>query len=125
MKSAIKEEFKGIAARVAEAAARKAPGSAGASITPRASNRGAAIAFGGRKEPHFPWLDFGGSVGRGHMPGVPWSGAIKRDWRGNPTGSGRYIYPTISEHREDTRDAVDDAIERLAKRASFTTRGSV
>ncbi len=35
-------------------------GKAARSVRPRASQRGAGIAFGGSSAPYYPWLDFGG-----------------------------------------------------------------
>ncbi len=66
-----------------------------------------------------PWLDFGGSVGRGHKPGVAWSGATRRDWMGRPVGEGRYVYPAISGEREATIVAVEEAIVEAARGAGF------
>ncbi len=127
MDGALKAEFLGLATRVADTARGKVAadvgaGKAAASIKPKASARGASIAFGGTAAPYYPWLDFGGSVGRGHKPGVAWSGAITRDWRGKPSGEGRYVYPAIREHRADIAAGVDDVVTRLAQRAGFETR---
>jgi hypothetical protein len=98
-------------------------GDAAASVRARGRAGGASIAFGGTKAPHMPWLDFGGSVGRGHRPGVAWSGATRREWKGSPTGSGRYVYPAISEARPETEAAVEDALREAAEKAGFETRG--
>lgn len=122
--------FRAIADKVVSVARGKVtadvgPGPAASSIRPRATQRGAGIAFGGPSAPHMPWLDFGGSVGRGHKPGMAWSGAVKRDWRGVPSGSGRYVYPAISEQREETAAAVDLAIKRVSESAGFDTTGGL
>jgi hypothetical protein len=90
-------------------------GRAASSVKPRATAKGASIAAGGTKAPYYQWLDFGGSVGRGHKPGVGWSGSIKRD---APKG-GRYIYPAIAEEREEIEAAVDAAVAHVAKGARF------
>jgi hypothetical protein len=120
----LKAGFTNIAENVAAAIRPKIPGSgrAASSVKARGSQRGGAIAFGGSRAPHYPWLDFGGSVGRGHQQGRPWSGAIKRDWRGNPAGEGRYVYPTIREKRDYIIRETDEMMERLAKRAGFEVR---
>lgn len=122
----LKSRFLDIAEAVASTARGKMPqisGAAAGSVKARSSARGASIAFGGTAAPYEPWLDFGGSVGRGHWPGKAWSGAIKRDWEGVPFGEGRYVYPAISEKREETAEAVDRAIEEAAKGAGFETHG--
>lgn len=123
---ALKTAFLKIADHVVGVVQQRMPwevGRAARSVKARASTRGASIAAYGQAAPYGPWLDFGGSVGRGHQPGVPWSGAIKRDWRGVPSGSGRYIYPAISEERAATAEAALDAVETAAKKASFEVRG--
>jgi len=118
----LKDAFMAVAARVVAIAQQRMPhksGAAMASVKPRASQKGAGIAFGGTKAPYMPWLDFGGSVGRGHKPGVAWSGAIGRDWLGKPGGDGRYVYPAISEARDDTEAATYAAMEKACRSAGF------
>ncbi len=120
----LRNTFKVIAQMVATAAAAKVPrrtGTAAASITPRATQRGAAIAFGGPKAPYYPWLDFGGTVGRGHKPNRPYSGSVKRQYMGRPFGSGRYIYPTIEAMDDQIKAAAAEAVIDAAKRAGFET----
>lgn len=117
----MKEGFLKIAEIVADATRGKTPkrtGRAAASITARGKQRGAAIAVGGQKAPHYPWLDFGGSTGKGHIPGKGWSGAIKRTM---PEG-GRYLYPTIKDNSETIRHETDALLERVIKGAGFDTR---
>lgn len=124
----LRVEFKGIASRVASEVAGKVDrktGRAAGSVKATATTRAAAIAAGGPKAPYYQFLDFGGSVGRGHIPGKGGSGAIKRDWMGKPGGDGRWLYPTISENRDETADAADEAIKTVAKRNGFETRGHV
>ena len=122
----LKAEFTRIAGIVAAAARGRVPhrsGRAAASIKARGSTRGGAIAFGGSAAPYMPWLDFGGSTGHGHLSGVAGSGAIKRDWMGNPLGEGRYVYPAIRSQRDTIIKETDEVIERLAKKAGFETHG--
>lgn len=124
----LKARFLAIAQHVVGVAQQRMPhrsGRAQGSVKARASARGAAIAFGGTAAPWMPWLDFGGSVGRGHKPGVAWSGAIQRDWMGAPSGSGRYVYPAISEARDETREAVDAAVKEVSEHAGFETGGAL
>jgi hypothetical protein len=94
-------------------------GQAASSVRPRATRRGAGIAFGGQAAPYFPWLDFGGTVGRGHRPGVKGSGSIERDWRGTPFGSGRYVYPAIFEHDDDIKRMAEEAVMDANRAAGF------
>jgi hypothetical protein len=62
-------------------------GSARASVKNRSTQREARIRAGGNKAPYYPWLDFGGSVGR--------SNSVKRAFFKN----GRYLYPTFDRRR--------------------------
>lgn len=115
----MQQGLKEIAAVIARATASKVPartGRAASSYKPRATQTGAGIAFGGKAAPWTPWLEFGGSVGPGHVAGVPFSGAIRRPWEGRPVGDGRYLYPTISEHHDETNEKVLDLMAKLAER---------
>lgn len=119
-------QLKDIAEMVAGRARAKVPrvsGRAAASIVSRSTGRKAGLAFGGNRAPYYAWLDFGGSVGRGHRERRAWSGAITREWMGVPVGEGRYVYPAIRESRDDIGRALDDAIESVARSNGFDTRG--
>jgi hypothetical protein len=118
--------FKAIADHVVGVAQQRMPfgsGTAAKSLKPRSTDRGATINFprggpGSRddKAAYYPWLDFGGSVGRGRKPGVAWSGSITRD----AIPGGRYLYPAIGESREYIATEVDKAIGEIARKAGFT-----
>ncbi|MFI5258305.1 MAG: hypothetical protein ACHQ01_01660 [Candidatus Limnocylindrales bacterium] len=92
-------------------------GRAAGSIGSSATTTGAAVTWNKPAAPYYKFLDFGGSVGRGHKRGY-WQGAIKRDM---PKG-GRYVYPTVSAHRADTERMVDEMVVRVAKEAGFEVR---
>lgn len=118
----IRVELQPIAAEVAAAVRAKVPrrtGKAQASVRPRSSQRGAAVAVGGQAAPYYPWLDWGGSTGPGHRPGVAGSGAVKRPWLGKPGGDGRYLYPAIAEKSDDIEKAAEAAVVNVAKRAQL------
>lgn len=97
-------------------------GDARSSVKARASQRGAAIAFGGARAEYFPWLDFGGSTGKGHRPGVADSGSVKRPWMKPPFPEGRYVYPSINELTPEIEEAANDAVMNLARAAGFEVR---
>lgn len=121
----LRKEMLSIATEVTGAIQQKVPwktGRASGSVRPRASQRGAGIAFGGNAAPYFPWLDFGGTTGKGHRPGQRYSGSVVRPWLGNPTGEGRYVYPTIRDKGEDIERAAEDAVVNAAKRAQFEVK---
>lgn len=99
---------------VVRAASAKVPfvsGAARASMKPRKQQRGAAIAVGGTKAPYYPWLEWGGAVGRNR--------SVKRPF----IRKGRYLYPTLAEKSPEVKAKVDEVLERLAIRAGFNTRG--
>ena len=108
-----------IAGKVRGKVARRS-GEAADSIKARATQRGFGIAFpaGGKpwegvKAGYYPWLDFGGTTGRGRSisrPIIP---------------GGRYIYPTIAEAGPEIIQRTDDAIEQVAERHNFETRGGL
>lgn len=115
----LRTEFLVVARAVVGTAQGNAPrvsGRAAGSIRPRAAQTGAGIAFGGNAAPYFPWLDFGGTTGKGHRPGVPKSGSVEREWKGNPGGEGRYVYPAIRAHEDDIIEAAGDVPVNLARK---------
>lgn len=121
----LRQEFLQVARLVASDAASTVPrrtGAAAGSIKPRASQSGAGVAFGGNAAPYYPWLDFGGTTGKGHRPGVPGSGSIEREWKGNPRGEGRYVYPAIRRNEDDIIEAAGDAPTVLARKHGLEAR---
>lgn len=114
----LRENLLPIARLVASGVAAKVPrekGAAAGSVTARASQASASVAFGGASAPYFPWLDFGGSVGKGHRPGAPWSGSVTRPW----VKGGRYVFPTIEQHRTGIEEAALDAVMKTATDAGL------
>ena len=113
-----------VRARVPESAGAKgtsnpfAPGSARSSVRAFATSDGAGVRGGGAKAPYYPWLDFGGSVGRGHREGVAWSGATRREWMGQP-GRGRYVYQVIHEEGGEILAAVMEALDEAELEAGW------
>jgi hypothetical protein len=92
---------------VAQGAARKVPrksGAARASIRVGSSQREARVKAGNaRKAPYYPWLDFGGAVGKGR--------SVKRPF----AKSGRYIYPTFTENRDEIMSTLHDELIAMLK----------
>jgi hypothetical protein len=120
--------FKKIAEKVAADIRPKVPhksGRAAASVKGVAKGVGGGVAFGGAQAPYFPWLDFGGSTGRGHKPGVRDSGAIKNDpFMGpGPYKEGRYVYPTIREDHDMLMDEVGKMVEQTAHKVQLKAEG--
>lgn len=87
-------------------------GRAAASMKVRKGQRAASLAVGGTKAPYYPWLDWGGKVGR--------NDSIRRPF----IPQGRYIYPALKRKDQEVRAKVDEVLERLALRAGFETDGA-
>jgi Bacteriophage HK97-gp10, putative tail-component len=119
--AAMKTEMKTIAGKVVGKIVSKVPqktGKAAGSIKARGTTTGAGIAFGGTAAPYYPWLDFGGTVGKGHKPGVSGSGSIRRNF----IKQGRYVYPTLMDEQTAIKHDLDEALGRLASQAGFETK---
>lgn len=86
-------------------------GDAQASMKVRKSPTEARLAVGGTKAPYFPWLDFGGRVGRNKSLSRP------------VISGGRYIYPTVAKHDRQIKEMLDKVLEDLARRGGFEQRG--
>jgi hypothetical protein len=82
-------------------------GAARASLKVRSSQREARVAAGGRKAPYYPWLDFGGKVGRGKSVHRPFF------------KEGRYIYPALRKNREEITQVMLTAVSDLARGAGL------
>ncbi len=135
----LQKRLKKVADHVVGVAQQRMPfgnGDAAKSLKPRATGRGSAsILFpaGGPEsfsDPvgYYPWLDFGGGKAgaRGITSSSPIAharstGGFKRPY----IKGGRFLYPAIAESQVFISDAVDDAIETLAKEAGFDTEGHV
>lgn len=92
-------------------------GEAAASVRPRASQRGASIAFPsggtpwrGVRADYYPWLDFGGRVGRKH--------AIHRE----VVKGGRFVYPAIGDSKVLIGELALQAMAGAAREAGFDTK---
>ena len=124
--------MKDIADHVVGVAQQRMPfrtGEAAKSLKPRATQRGAGIAFPqggapwrGEKADYYPWLDFGGSTGRGHVANGHngYGGSIVRPI----VKGGRYLYPAIAESKDFIESNMNAAIEFVAKKAGFETRNT-
>lgn len=94
---------------VAESARAKVPvrsGAARGSVRATAG-RGGSVSGGGARAPYFPWLDWGGRVGRG-----------KSVYRPVVQG-GRYLYPALGERRDDVIDTFVALVDELTRKAGL------
>lgn len=82
-------------------------GRAAASLKVRSSQREARIAAGGSRAPYYPWLDFGGRVGKGR--------SVKRPFY----REGRYIYPGLRANSAKITEVMEAAVVDLCRRSGF------
>lgn len=82
-------------------------GRAAASLKVRSNQQQARIAAGGQRAPYYPWLDFGGKVGRGKSVDRPFY------------TEGRYIYPGLRANREEITTTMSTALTQLAHDAGL------
>lgn len=98
----LRDVFNSAAQVVAEGAAMKVPretGTARASIRVGSSQREARVKAGSaRKAPYYPWLDFGGRVGKKKSVARPF---LK---------SGRYIFPAFDDRRDFIYQKLQDEL---------------
>lgn len=105
------DEVTGEAAkRVATATRRKVPsvtGAAKGSVGLRTVQGKSTVVTGGTKAPYFPWLDFGGRVGRG--------GSVVRAFR----PGGRYLFPAQRAEYHQVMDVLNAELVMLAEDAGL------
>lgn len=82
-------------------------GRAAASLKARSTQTSARVAGGSARAPYYPWLDFGGSVGRKR--------SVKRAFYKH----GRYIYRAYDLKRDEIEQILQDAIVKLATEAGL------
>ncbi len=64
-------------------------GKAARSMKARSSQDTVRVAVGGKMAPYYPWLDYGGNVGKNNTAHRPF------------ITDGRYLYPTLRKHRDE------------------------
>lgn len=84
-------------------------GRARASLKPRSTRTAVRVQAGGRRAPYYPWLDFGGRVGRNR--------SIVRPFR----REGRYLYDSYFDLRDSGRfqDVLAAALVDVARQAGL------
>ena len=85
----------------------KRSGRAAASLKPRSTQTAVRVAAGGSRAPYYPWLDFGGRVGRRK--------SVRRPF----IGDGRYIYPALAAKQEEFLAAMSAALIDAARSAGL------
>ena len=84
-----------------------ASGKARASLKAMSGQREAKAVAGGSKAPYYPWLDFGGAVGR--------KKANKRRF----IEGGRYLYPSWSTNRKRILEEMAEGLAEVARNAGL------
>lgn len=85
----------------------KRSGRAAASLKVKSSQREARVGAGGRRAPHYPWLDFGGRTG-------PARSVVRPFYK-----DGRYIYPTVARQRPQINELAADVLTQVATDAGL------
>lgn len=83
-------------------------GRAAGSVRASSSQREASVKAGNRKAPYYPWLDFGGRVGRQR--------SVRRPFR----PGGRYLYPAYGAKRSKVQDILEAELAALATHAGLS-----
>jgi hypothetical protein len=78
-------------------------GRAAGSIKVASTATAARVQGGGKRVPYYPWLDFGGRVGRRHAVNRPF---LKE---------GRYIWAAFAEHRGEVQKKLRSELTKLAR----------
>lgn len=102
---------KSVAQKVADEARPQVPvltGRAQKSVKARASAQRSSVVGGGPNVPYYPWLEFGGRVGRGK--------SVSRQ----KVKAGRYIWPAVARHHDDHLDEYVKALNSLLDRSNLT-----
>lgn len=80
-------------------------GHAASSIRARSTQSAARVMGGGTKYPYFPWLDFGGGVGKGK--------SVKRPF----IKTGRYIWKSFDDNSDLVHERLAEALVDVARQA--------
>lgn len=107
---ALRVAFNGAADIVVTEAKPKVPrvsGKASGSIKARSTRTAVRIAAGGNRAPWYPWLDFGGRVGKNR--------SVRRPF----LKEGRYIYKAFFANRDRVGDVTEQALIDVAKKAGL------
>lgn len=73
-------------------------GRAASTIKARSTRTAVRVAGGGRRAPYYPWLDFGGRVGRRK--------SVKRPF----IGEGRYLWAALGARHSQLNEAITNAL---------------
>lgn len=83
----------------------KDSGRAASTIKAKSTRTEGRVVGGSARYPYYPWLDFGGAVGKGDT--------VRRPYY----SEGRYLYPALAAKREDVQDALLRALLQVCRDA--------
>lgn len=83
-------------------------GRASGSIRARSTQTKARVTAGGARAPYYPWLDFGGRVGRRNSVHRPYVGK-----------NGRYLYVSFFANRDKFEESLSDGLVKVATAAGL------
>lgn len=86
-------------------------GAARATLKAKSTRTEARVQGGSTRVPYYPWLDFGGKVGRNRSVARPFY------------SDGRYIYAGLHATREDIVSVMTDGVVRLVRSAGLEVTG--
>lgn len=107
---ALRLAFNGAADLVVTDARQRIPtktGKAKASVKARSTQTASRVVGGSARVPYYPWLDFGGRVGKG--------GSIKRPF----LKEGRYVYNAYFKNRAKYAELVESSLLDVARQAGI------
>jgi hypothetical protein len=82
-------------------------GAARATLKAKSTRTEARVQGGSTRVPYYPWLDFGGKVGRNRSIARPFY------------SDGRYIYAGLAATRDDVLETLTDGVVRLVEGAGL------
>lgn len=82
-------------------------GRARATVRAKSTQSEARVAGGGARVPYYPWLDFGGRVGRKHATTRPF---LKR---------GRYIWAAYADNIPQVQESMSESLSEIARSAGL------
>ncbi len=96
-------------AKPARADVPRGKGKAAKSVRTASTSNKARIRAGGKRAPYYPWLDFGGKVGRNR--------SVSRTYK----KGGRYIYPNYRRLRDSGKfqDSMQEGLQSVGRRAGL------
>lgn len=95
---------------VVETASSRVPrrtGRAAATLRAASGQREASVKGGAARAPYYPWLDFGGRVGRNR--------SVRRPF----LKEGRYIYAALRDRKATIKRAIDDGLSDLIRESGL------